>query len=73
MITKKDEYSIEESTQKPLPPPDVNVYDYGFLLNQKIQIEKDIANMQKELNKVNTLTLEATKSGVTEKIAEEII
>lgn len=52
-----------------------SVYDYGFLIQQKADIEKDkadyIAKRDKEITEINTLIAEAKKLGVTVKIVEE--
>lgn len=64
-ITKLNDYSIKVTEQKPLPAPDIQTYDYDFLLQQRINITRDIANMQAELDKVNNLITEAEKLGVS--------
>lgn len=64
IITKADDYTIQVVEQKPAPPPDMQLYDYSFLLSQKSHIEADIAKMQLELDKVNNLIAEADKLGI---------
>ena len=70
IITKSDDYNIKVITQKPLPSPETQNYDYSFLLSQKQRIIQDIANMQLELDKVNNLIAEADKLGIKERPKE---
>lgn len=70
VVTKSDAYSITATVQKPLPPPEIQNYDYGFLLAQRIRIANDTANMQLELDKVDFLISEAEKRGVVSKPIE---
>ena len=79
--TEDGKLEVTETIPQEIIPEkvEVNQYDYSFLVEQKVRVEEDLANVitrhakelavaQANVDEVNTLILEAEKLGITEEV-----